>query len=64
MKVLRSEPHEIELAVRAPAPGMLVSREVFYPGWENWLDGRSVETVLVNTAFLGSGCLRESTTCA
>jgi hypothetical protein len=50
--VVRYEPHEVELEVDTPG-GVLVSSEAFYPGWDSFVDGRRVETLLVNTAFRG-----------
>jgi hypothetical protein len=52
-RVLRRSPHHIELDVDAPDGGVLVTAEAAYPGWESRLDGRVVETLLVNTAFRG-----------
>jgi hypothetical protein len=51
--VRRQAPHHIELDVDAPWGGVLVTSEAAYPGWESRLDGRPVETLLVNTAFRG-----------
>jgi hypothetical protein len=51
--IVRRAPHEIELAVDAPEGGLLVTSEAAYPGWESRLDGRVVDTLLVNTAFRG-----------
>jgi hypothetical protein len=51
--VRRQAPHHIELDVDTPRGGVLVTSEAAYPGWESRLDGRPVETLLVNTAFRG-----------
>jgi hypothetical protein len=47
-------PHAITLEVDAPAPAVLASSEVFYPGWETRVDGAPAPTLLVNTAFRGT----------
>lgn len=52
--VLARQPHRIELEVRASRPGLLVTSEVFYPGWDTLVDGQWVETLLVNGAFRGA----------
>lgn len=51
--VQQYEPHRIELDVDAPVGGLLVSSEAAYPGWRSEVDGRTAETLLVNTAFRG-----------
>ncbi len=48
------EPERIELRVRSPRPALLVTSEVFYPGWDTLVDGRRTETLLVNGAFRGA----------
>ena len=52
--ITSSAPHRITLHVEAPRPGVLVSSEVFYPGWQTRIDGALVPTLLVNTAFRGA----------
>jgi hypothetical protein len=44
----------IELETRTSRPGLLVTSEVFYPGWEVQVDGQSAEVLLVNAAFRGA----------
>jgi hypothetical protein len=51
--LVRYEPHEVEVEVDSSG-GVLVSSEAFYPGWDSFVDGRRVETLLVNTAFRGA----------
>jgi len=46
--------HAITLEVDSPAPAVLASSEVFYPGWETRVDGAPAPTLLVNTAFRGT----------
>ncbi|HEY8515792.1 MAG TPA: hypothetical protein VIS07_09805 [Candidatus Binatia bacterium] len=45
--------HAVRLRVTAPQPAVLVSSEVFYPGWQTRIDGEVAPTLLVNTAFRG-----------
>lgn len=47
-------PHEIRLEVETPETAVLVSSEVFYPGWQTRIDGTLASTLLVNTAFRGA----------
>jgi len=53
VSVRRLAAHEIELEVDSQGGGLLVTSEAAYPGWASRLDGRPVETLLVNTAFRG-----------
>jgi uncharacterized membrane protein YfhO len=46
--------HRISLQVEAPRGGILVSSEVFYPGWQTRIDGAPAPTLLVDTAFRGA----------
>lgn len=52
--ITSSAAHRILLHVDTPRPGVLVSSEVFYPGWETRIDGKLVPTLLVDTAFRGA----------
>ena len=52
--VVESAPHRIRLSVATAEPGFLVSSEVFYPGWQTFIDGQAAATVRVNTAFRGA----------
>lgn len=54
VRIVTRQAHRIELEVRASRPGLLVTSEVFYPGWETLVDGQRVETLLVNGAFRGA----------
>jgi hypothetical protein len=51
--VQRLAAHVVELDVSSPLGGVLVTSEASYPGWESRVDGRPVDTLLVNTAFRG-----------
>jgi hypothetical protein len=46
--VLRSRPGELLLRIQASAPSWLVVSEVWYPGWEAWVDGRGVQSMRAN----------------
>jgi hypothetical protein len=49
--VVRDEPEELELAVQAQAPGWLVVRDAYYPGWSARIDGVSVPIRPVDLMF-------------
>lgn len=51
--VRRYTAREVELEVEADATALLVSSEVYYPGWRAFLDGRAHPLLLVNGAFRG-----------
>jgi len=44
-------PNEIVLDVRAVGGGLLVLSEVFYPGWQAWVNDRPVEVLRANYLF-------------
>ena len=46
--------HAVRLEVETPRPAVLVSSEVFYPGWQTRIDGEPTPTLRVNTAFRGT----------
>ena len=49
--VERDDPERIRLRVDAPADGILVTSEVFYPGWQARIDGVPTEVLRANAAF-------------
>lgn len=49
--VISYTPHRIKLDVKATCNGFLSSSEVYYPGWQATLDGKSVNIYRSNTAF-------------
>lgn len=51
--VAHRTPHAIELDVDAPARALLVTSDVFYPGWEARIDDAPADVLLVNAAFRG-----------
>jgi hypothetical protein len=53
VKVVRYEPQRIVLETRNPQAGFLVLSEVYYRGWEAWVDGRRVPVERVNYALRG-----------
>ncbi len=53
VKVTRYEPNRIELRTRNSQPGFLVLSEMYYRGWEAWVDGKRVPVEKVNYAFRG-----------
>jgi hypothetical protein len=42
VRVLRYEPQRISLETRQPQPGFMVLSEIYYRGWEAWVDGQRV----------------------
>ncbi|MBP6821364.1 MAG: YfhO family protein [Acidobacteria bacterium] len=53
VKVTKYEPNCIELATRNAQPGFLVLSEIYYRGWEAWMDGRRVPVEKVNYTLRG-----------
>jgi 4-amino-4-deoxy-L-arabinose transferase-like glycosyltransferase len=53
VKITRHEPQRIELQTRNSQPGFLVLSEVYYRGWEAWIDGRRAPVERVNYALRG-----------
>lgn len=45
--------HELVLEVTAEAPGLLVTSEIFYPGWSVTVDGEEVPIVRTDWTFRG-----------
>lgn len=54
VEVLSRAAHAIRLRVTAPRDAILVSSEVFYPGWTTRIDGADAPTLEVDTAFRGT----------
>ena len=53
VRVLRYEPQRISLETRQPQPGFMVLSEIYYRGWEAWVDGQRVPVERVNYALRG-----------
>src|SRR5262249_44084829 len=53
VKVTKYEPQRIELETRNGRPGFLVLSEVYYRGWEAWIDGRRAPVERVNHLLRG-----------
>jgi len=53
VKVARYEPQRIELETRNERPGFLALSEVYYQGWEAWIDGRLATVERANYALRG-----------
>jgi hypothetical protein len=53
VKVTKYEPQRIELETRNGRPGFLVLSEVYYRGWEAWIDGRREPVERANYALRG-----------
>lgn len=54
VEVLSRAPHAIRLRTTTPREAILVSSEVFYPGWTTRIDGADAPTLEVDTAFRGT----------
>ncbi len=50
-KIIGYGPNEIMLDVDAPRAGVLVLSEVFYPGWQAWVDDRAADVMRANYLF-------------
>ncbi len=53
VRVTRYEPHRIELQTRNSGAGFLVLSEIWYRGWEAWIDGRRAPVERVNYVLRG-----------
>ncbi|MCI0391784.1 MAG: DUF6044 family protein, partial [Acidobacteria bacterium] len=53
VKVTRYEPHRIELQTRNQEQGFLVLSEMYYRGWEAWIDGKRTPVERVNYLLRG-----------
>lgn len=51
LEILSYGLNEIEISVKAPAEGYLVLSEVYYPGWEAFVDGKASPVLRANYAF-------------
>lgn len=53
VKVTRYEPQRIEIATRNDQQGFLVLSEIYYRGWEAWIDGHRAPVERVNYVLRG-----------
>src|SRR5262249_41381475 len=53
VQITRYEPQRIELKARNVQPGFLVLSEIYYRGWEAWIDGRRAPVERVNHLLRG-----------
>ncbi len=53
LEILHRTPRSLALKVTAPTDGLLVLSEVYYPGWQAILDGRSIPILRVNYVLRG-----------
>ncbi len=51
VKIEKYTPNEIILLVDTPIEAMLSSSEVYYPGWEAYIDGKKTDIIRGNYAF-------------
>jgi uncharacterized membrane protein YfhO len=51
--VVRYSPNEVRLAVHTDAPALLVLSDVYYPGWQGYVDGTRVPIYRTDAAFRG-----------
>lgn len=52
-EIERPRPEHVRLTCRAKEPALLVVRDAWFPGWSARVDGRPVEVVRVDGAFMG-----------
>jgi hypothetical protein len=52
-KVTRFEPNRLEIATRNSQDGFLVLSEIYYRGWEAWIDGKRAPVEKVNYTLRG-----------
>ncbi len=52
-RITRYEPQRIEIETRNSQPGFLVLSEMYYRGWEAWIDGRRAPVERVNYVLRG-----------
>ncbi len=53
VKITRYEPHRIELETRHSQAGFLLLSEIYYRGWDAWVDGKKTPVERVNYALRG-----------
>lgn len=53
VRVSSYEPHRIALQTRNAQPGLLVLSEIYYRGWEAWIDGQRTPVDRVNYTLRG-----------
>ena len=51
VEIKKYSPNEIVLSTNTPTAATLISSEVFYPGWEGFVDGKKVDVIKANHAF-------------
>lgn len=51
--VVRYSPNEVILSVHTDAPALLVLSDVYYPGWQAWIDGQAVPIYRTDVTFRG-----------
>jgi uncharacterized membrane protein YfhO len=53
IEVLRYGPNEVRLAVHTDAPALLVLSDVYYPGWQGYVDGAGAPIYRTDATFRG-----------
>lgn len=53
IEVLRYSPNEVRLIVRTDTPALLVLSDMFYPGWQGYLDGAQAPIYRTDATFRG-----------
>ena len=51
--IIHYAPDEVKIKVKIPQPGYLVLSDLYYPGWEVWVDGRKDKIYRVNYLLRG-----------
>ncbi len=51
VRIVKYAPNEIILSVQSLGPGYLMSSEIYYPGWEGFVDDKKVDVIKANRTF-------------
>ena len=53
IEVIRYDPNEVSFGVHTDKPAMLVLSDLFYPGWQGYLDGAKAPIYRADATFRG-----------
>jgi hypothetical protein len=54
-RIVRYEPHRVEIEVTMASPGIVVLADAYYPGWKLEIDGRPAPILRANRMMRGAG---------
>jgi hypothetical protein len=52
-RVVRYQPHQVEIEADLVAPGLLILSDAYYPGWKVTVDGQPAQLLRANYALRG-----------